>query len=90
MLQSEIKDDYMKKSLEIILLSSIQINDLVNQLLKRQQADEAQAEKHSIQQLLDQVIEVAKDHITLKNIKLSKNYAAQDCKIKIMLHKTVQ
>jgi signal transduction histidine kinase len=63
----------------------VRINDLVNDLLKYQQADEVQMEKHSVCQMLDEVVEMAKDRMMLKNIAVRKNYATKDRKI--MLNK---
>jgi signal transduction histidine kinase len=80
-LESIIKDKDLKIYLDIIIRNSERINNLIIELLKYQQADEVQAEKHSIQQLLDEVIEMAGDRIRLKNIVIRKEYAAQDCKI---------
>jgi signal transduction histidine kinase len=74
-------EDNQKIYLDIIMRSSIRINDLINELLKYQQADEVQTEKHSMCGLLDEVLEMAKDRILLKNIKVMKDYAARDCKI---------
>jgi signal transduction histidine kinase len=81
MLGSAIKDDDLKLYLDIIMRSSMRINSLINELLKCQQVDEMQAEKHFIHQLLDEVLEMAEDRITLKNIAVSRDYASQDCKI---------
>ena len=38
-------------------------------------------EKHSICELLDEVLVMAEDRIMLKNITVWKQYAAQDCKV---------
>ena len=83
MLESVIEDNDLKLYLDIIMRSSIRINNLVNELLKYQHEDEAQAEKYSIHQLLDEVLEMAGDRIRLKNISVSKDYAAKDCKIEL-------
>lgn len=80
-LQSAIKDDELKSYLDIIIRSSIRINHLINDLLQYQEADEMLAEKHSVHQLLDEVLEMTGDRIMLKNIAVRKIYAAQDCRI---------
>lgn len=80
MLKSAIKDDD-QKYLDIIMRSSVRITDLINELLKNQQADEEQGEKYSIHQLLDEVLDMSADRIMLKHIAVRKDYAAQDCKI---------
>lgn len=86
MLKSAIRDDDNQKIyLDIIMRSSVRINDLIKDLLKYQQMDEVQMEKHSVCQLLDEVVEMAKDRILLKNIAVRKNYATKDRKI--MLNK---
>ena len=82
MLKSAIRDDDNQKTyLDIIRRSSVRINDLLNDLLKYQQADEVQMEKHSVCQLLDEVLEMAKDRLMLKNIAVRKDYATTDCKM---------
>ena len=80
-LQSAIKDDELKTYLDIIIRSSIRINHLINDLLKYQKADEMLAERHSVHQLLDEVLEMTGDRILLKNIAVKKFYAAQDCSV---------
>src|SRR5687768_12947055 len=81
MLQAVSGDDERKIYLDIIMRSSVRINDLIKDLLKYQLADEVQTEKHSICELLDEVLVQAKDRIMLKNITVRKNYAAIGCKI---------
>jgi signal transduction histidine kinase len=81
MLKSMNGGDDQKIYLDIIMRSSVRINDLIKELLKYQEADEVQAEKHSIHQLLDEVLVMIEDRIMLKNIAIRKDYAAQDCKI---------
>lgn len=80
-LQSPVMGIDQKKYLDIIMRSSVRINDLIVELLKYSQADEIQTEKHSISQLIDEVIEMTKDRIMLKNISVIKSYAAKDCQI---------
>jgi len=83
LLESAIKDDSLKPYLDIIMRSSGRITDLITELLKNQQPDEVRPEKQSIYQLLDEVLEMAKDRIRLKNIMVRKDYAAHDCKIEL-------
>lgn len=78
LLAAEIKKADLKVYLDIIRRSSARINDLVNELLKYQEADKVPAESHSIHRLLDEVLEMARDRILLKNISVRKEYAAQD------------
>jgi len=81
MLESLIVDDELKIYLNIIKRSSLRINNLVADLLKYQQTDKLQAERHSIEELLDEVLAMAKDRISLKHVAVSKDYALQDCQI---------
>ena len=81
MLKSMISDDDQKIYLDIITRGSGRINELVTDLLTSFQADEIQSEKHSIHELLDEVLAMTEDRIILKNITVKKNYATRDCKI---------
>lgn len=81
MLKRVTRDDTQKIYLDIIMRSCIRINNLINELVQYQLADEAQAEKHSIHQLLDEILAMTEDRIMLKNITVKKDYAPQDCKI---------
>jgi len=81
MLESCIKDAEAKVYLDIIMRSSTRINTLVTELLQNQHTDEGHTEKHSIHGLVDEVLAMAEDRIRLKNIIVSKEYAAQDYNI---------
>ena len=85
MLKDEIKSNEQRMYLDIIMRSSVRINDLINELLRHQPAKELQAAKYSIHPLLDEVLEMAKDRFTLKNITVIKDYCSEDCKI--VLHR---
>ena len=78
MLESEIMDDNLKEFIDIIKRSSSRINDLINDFLKEQPGHDTQAEKYSLHQILDEVIEMSGDKIKLKNIVVEKKYATQD------------
>jgi hypothetical protein len=65
LLESGIKDDDLKVFLDIIVRSSIRINDFIKNF-KYQQHDEVAATKHSICQLLDEVIGMTEDRVMLK------------------------
>jgi signal transduction histidine kinase len=87
LLESKILDDNDRMYMDIIKRSSGKINDLINDLLKGQQKQEVQRETFSIHQLLDEVIDMARDKILLKNIVVKKNYASHDFKIKMDIPK---
>ena len=82
MLESTINGDDLKIYVDIIRRSSNRINSLILDLLKYQE-DEVQVEKHSIHQLLDEVLEMAGDRMRLKKIAVRKDYASNDCKIEL-------
>lgn len=77
MLESIVKDEQLKMFLAIITRSSARINELINELLKNR-PDELHPEKHSIHNIVDEVLELAKDRLRLKNIDVSKNFSG-DC-----------
>jgi len=81
MLEAAIKDDDLKIYLDIIRRSSTRINNQITELLKYQLADEAPAEKHSIEQLLDEVIAMSADRIALKHVVVRKSYGIPACTI---------
>ncbi|HEY5772003.1 MAG TPA: ATP-binding protein [Chitinophagaceae bacterium] len=83
LLESKILDDNDRLYMDIIKRSSAKINDLINDLLKGQKKEEIQTEKHSVHQLLDEVIELASDRLVLKNVIVKKNYAPYDLKVKM-------
>jgi signal transduction histidine kinase len=80
LLESETEHD-RQPYYDIIKRSAARINDLVNELVKYQEANEAPAEKHSIHQLLDEVLIMAEDRLMLKHITIIKEYTAQDFEI---------
>jgi signal transduction histidine kinase len=81
MLELVTGGDDRKVYLDIIKRSSVRINLLIADLLKYQQLEEIQAEKHSIEELLDEVISMARDRISLKHVIVRKDYALHDCQI---------
>jgi signal transduction histidine kinase len=81
MLKSLINNDEHKIYLDIIMRGAARINDLVTDLLISTQVVEIQAGKHSIHQLINEVIAMTEDRIKLKNITVRKEYAARDRKI---------
>jgi signal transduction histidine kinase len=81
MLRSTMSNDDQKLFLDIILRGSGRINEILTDLLTSFHAEEIQSEKHSINQLLDEVLVMAGDKVSFTNIKIRKDYAAQNCKI---------
>jgi signal transduction histidine kinase len=81
MLRSRLKDQDLDIFMDIIVRSSMRINDLVNDILKPVPQQETAAKEYSVHQLLDEVIEMNRDRIVLKNISVRRVYAKQDFKI---------
>lgn len=81
MMKFGLSDNDQKTYLDIIMRSSVRINDLITELLKHQETNEEDMERHSIHQLLDEVIEMAKDRIMLKNITVLKKYDTKDFRV---------
>ena len=65
-----------KEFIDVIRRSSARINILINEFIKCQKVEEIIEEKHSLNQLLDEVLEMAQDRIALKNIRIIKVYDA--------------
>src|ERR1700722_12395625 len=75
-------DEQEKKTcLDIITRNSLRINNLLTDLLTSYQLDEIRFKKYSINDLIDEVLVVSGDLLTLKNITVSKYYSTLDCKI---------
>ena len=81
MLECEIQDDKLRMYLDIINRSSVRINGMLNEVLKNRQLAHEHADNYSIHQLLDEVLEMTGDRITLKNITVSREYAEQGCQV---------
>jgi signal transduction histidine kinase len=81
MLRPAITNNELKIYVDIISRSSVRINHLINELLKYQEIEESETNKHSLHQLLDEVLTLTADRIMLKNIKVRKEYGADDGKI---------
>ena len=88
MLQSEIKDNYLKKYLDIITRSSMRINDMINEILKLREADQIEPGENPIYQMLDEIIEMANGQVIPENIRIRKDNDAKGSTIEIILHKT--
>ncbi|MCW3466065.1 two-component system sensor histidine kinase NtrB [Chitinophaga nivalis] len=83
MIESITRNDDLKSYLDIIMRSSVRINDLVTELIKYQHANEVPVEQHAVHQLLEEVLEMAADRIQLKNIVVRKQYEQHDCTIEL-------
>jgi signal transduction histidine kinase len=83
MLRSAIKDSELKIYVDIIMRSSMRINHLINELLQYHEVEGSATDQHSLHQLLDEILTYSADRITLKNIRISKKYCAEDARISV-------
>jgi len=79
-LKRMITDKEQQAFLEIIVRGTMRINCLVNDMVRDQVADEVVIDDGSVQHLLDEVITMAEDRISLKSILVRKYYSVQDFK----------
>jgi len=73
-MQHEIKDDAMQLYMNIIMRNGKRISDLISELLHTSRPSENVLKKHTLQNILDDVIAAAIDRLTLKRIKLQLSY----------------
>ena len=69
--------------LDMISRNSLRINQLITDLLNSTKFTELVYKRVSVNQLLDETLELAKDRIQLNNISVSKNYAGDICEIAV-------
>jgi len=81
MLRASVLDDEQKVYLDIIIRGSDRIDRLVYDLLSYYQVDKMKFEKHTVHELLDEVLAMTEDRIMLKNISVKKSYSNPDCSI---------
>lgn len=81
-LETEIKQDDITLYLDIIRRNSKRINNLVNEILQFKKPDTVSA-RDSINNLLDESLELAKDRIMLKSIRVLKLYNQDTCEITV-------
>jgi two-component system sporulation sensor kinase C len=77
-MDSFLGDSELKVYTEVIRRNVVRINQLVIDLLNRQKFAEAMPVQMSVQQLLDEVISIAKDRFLLKHVEIVKEYG-EDC-----------
>ena len=69
--------------LEMINRNSLRINQLITDLLNSTKFTELVYKRVSVNQLLDETLELAKDRIQLNNITVTKNYEGELCDIAV-------
>ena len=81
-MQQELKDNSVDMYMGIIQRNSKRINDLISELLHTARPSEHVFIKHALQIIIDDVIAVSLDRLTLKRIKLKVNYPDEIVEIK--------
>lgn len=69
--------------LETIMRNSNRINQLVSELLNATKEQELKFSKVSINKLLDETLEIARDRIQLEHIVVKKNYSSDICDVDV-------
>jgi signal transduction histidine kinase len=69
-------DDEQRQYLSIITRASGRIKDLIDRLLRLDLATEVNSEVYSLHQLLEEVLVVARDRMSLKNVSVTREYSA--------------
>lgn len=86
---TQIKEEVHKDSedtdflFDMVTRNSNRINQLITELLNATRFSDLTVNKVSINTLLDDALELAKDRIELNNIKLKKNYSTDICDISV-------
>jgi signal transduction histidine kinase len=83
MLRSMGIDPNLQSYLDIILRGSDKINGIVTDLLHSTYEHEIRLAKHSVVQLMDEILDDTRDRVRLKNIKVCRKYAATDDNIEM-------
>jgi PAS domain S-box-containing protein len=77
-LETELQDEDLTFYLDVIRRNSQRINGLITELLNSSKPTPMSMDRHSIHQLLDDTLELARDRINLKGIRMEKSYC-DDC-----------
>ncbi len=80
-------DEETTMLLEMINRNANRINQMISELLTSTKFAQLQFSKIPINSLLDETLELAKDRIELKHIKLEKNYANPGCEVLVDVEK---
>ncbi|RYD58146.1 MAG: PAS domain S-box protein [Sphingobacteriales bacterium] len=80
-MQQDLKDDMSLMYLDIIMRNSRRISDLISELLSSSRPTDIALQEYALQLIMDDVISIAIDRITLKKIKLSVSYPDQGLQV---------
>ena len=81
MLKAEVKMGDIDKYVDIINRSSVRISEIINEFLQSSRIDHSERTHISINQLLDEILVIAKDRLILKNIFVKKFYIPSSCEL---------
>ncbi|MBN3518928.1 response regulator [Algoriphagus lutimaris] len=85
-LQMELPENILKESgdlIEVIQRNCNRINQLVTQLLESTRFTELDIANHSINDLLNEALEEVMDRVQMKNLKITKDFQNDICKIDV-------
>ena len=82
-LQSENKDDELTTYFDIIKRNSKRINDLITDLLHSSKPTEVKMDHYSINDVLEETLQMAIDRMTLKGIRIEKKYSNNLCDVQV-------
>lgn len=80
-IQSESTDQELLPYFDIIKRNSKRINDLITDLLHSSKPTEVKTLKYSINEIIDDTLQMAMDRLILKGIKIEKQYVEDACDI---------
>jgi len=74
-------DEEKREYLSMIMRGSWRVNDLVTKMLTPDLAKEINTEFYSLHQLLEEVLARVRDRMVLKNISVTREYTATECRV---------
>ena len=80
---NNLNDEEQATFLDLIHRNSDRIGNLVTQMLQSTKFEELELKDHSVNDLINEVLEEAKDRAQLKGIEIRKNLSPEICNVKI-------
>jgi len=80
---NNLNDEEQATFLDLIHRNSDRIGNLVTQMLQSTKFEELELKDHSVNDLINEVLEEAKDRAQLKGIEIRKNLSSEICNVKI-------
>ena len=75
-IESEIENDDLADYLSIIKRNANRINNIITELLNTSNPGHLSFQPHSLKEVMEETLEMAMDRITLKNIKITRDYTS--------------